>query len=74
MRGGIVTPGDLPRVRQCLIEVKADGELRLQTVGEYLRKLPQTVQYMIGGGVTQSAMRLVLHDLAELPQFFKIVW
>lgn len=69
MSGGIVALRNLPRAGQCLIEIEADGELRLQVPGESVWKFPQTVQYMIGRRVSQAAMRLVLYDVAEVLQF-----
>lgn len=71
MRCIVVLP-DLAGACKRLIQIELRGQVLLQMRFKRLREVLQAVQHMIGCGMPQTAMRMMLNQVAEALQLGNI--
>ena len=69
----IVAMDDAPGIVECLVEIKLRSEVLLQILLERMRKKLQAIGDMVGCGVSQAAMGIVLNQAAQLLYFLDIL-
>lgn len=61
---------DLPGICECSMKIKLRRKVILQMMLECMGKILQTIKNMVGRGVSQAAMSVVLNQVAK-PLYFQ---